>query len=183
MSPPDEMKVGAAACTHVPTTYVAFFRATSPQIQSASSPRDAQVPCSSRLSHRFRRPAEGAPSTFTSCLGRPMLSFRARPSTQRCCQCALRVGKPRCFPSFFGPSSSTEAITVRRQSSSSTSAMTLLAKSPSRKNEQPPPTMHENASPGDCHGKSLATADMFGGRISSSFHAYDTKMARLDWPR
>ena len=62
-----------------------FFRATSPQIQSASSPRDAQVPCSSRLSHRFRRPAEGAPSTFTSCLGRPMLSFRARPSTQRCC--------------------------------------------------------------------------------------------------
>ena len=47
-----------------------------------------------------------------------------------------------CCPSFFSPSSSTQAITVWRQSSSSTSAMTLLAKSPSRKNEQPPPKMH-----------------------------------------
>ena len=47
-----------------------------------------------------------------------------------------------CCPSFFSPSSSTQAITVRRQSSSSTSAMTLAAKSPSRKNEQPPPKMH-----------------------------------------
>ena len=72
---------------HQRRTYLFFARQApkTSQIQSASSPRDAQVPCSSRLSHRFRRPAEGAPSTFTSCLGRPMLSFRARPSTQRCC--------------------------------------------------------------------------------------------------
>ena len=66
MSPPDvETKVGAAACTHVPTTYVPSFRATSPQIQSAGLPWGAQAPCSSRLSLHFRRPADGAPSTFT----------------------------------------------------------------------------------------------------------------------
>ena len=60
MSPRHEMRVGAIACTHVPTTYVPSFRATSPQIQSVACRGGAQESCSCRRPHCFPRPADRA---------------------------------------------------------------------------------------------------------------------------
>ena len=60
MSPRHEMRVGAIACTHVPTTYGPSFRATSPQIQSVACRGGAQESCSCRRPHCFPRPADRA---------------------------------------------------------------------------------------------------------------------------
>ena len=124
-------------------------------------PRRTPVQCTPHA------PFMRAIAIFEGALARTTILFAQDRLRKDAVQRASVGESTECCPSFFSPSSSTQAITVRRQSSSSTSAMTLLAKSPSRKNEQPPPTMHENASPGDCHGKSLATADMFVAQVRS----------------
>ena len=99
-------------------------------------PRRAPVQCTPHA------PFMRAIAIFEGALAQTTILFARDRLRKHAVQRASVGESTECCPSFFSPSSSTQAITVRRQSSSSTSAMTLLAKSPSRKNEQPPSKMH-----------------------------------------
>ena len=93
--------------------------------QLFTHPRRTPVQCTPHA------PCMRAIVIFEGALARTTILFAQDRLRKDAVQRASVGESTECCPSFFSPSSSTQAITVRRQSSSSTSAMTLPAKSPS----------------------------------------------------